>query len=100
MCEAKFKLNPEKCVFTLRGGKVLGCLVSTKGIEASPNKIKAILQMQPPQTRKAVQKLASHIVALNRFIAKMAKRSLPFFCVLWGSKKVEWGQNSKRPSTI
>jgi hypothetical protein len=48
MCEAKLKLNPEKCVFGITKGKVLGCLVSTKGIEANPDKIKAITQMQPP----------------------------------------------------
>jgi hypothetical protein len=47
MCMARCKLNPEKCVFGITKGKVLGCLVSTKGIEASPDKIKAITQMQP-----------------------------------------------------
>jgi hypothetical protein len=78
----------------------LGCLVSTKGIEASPDKIKAILQMQPPQTREEVWKLAGCIAALNRFIVKLAERSLPFFSVLWGPAKVEWGQSSKRPLTI
>jgi hypothetical protein len=52
MREAKFKLNPEKCVFGVTRSKVLGCLDSTKGIEANPDKIKAILQMQPPQTKK------------------------------------------------
>jgi hypothetical protein len=51
MREAKLKLNPEKCVFEVTRGKVLGCLVSTKGIEDSLDKIKAILQMPPPQTR-------------------------------------------------
>jgi hypothetical protein len=45
MHEAKLKLNPEKCVFGVTWGKVLGCLVPTKGIEASPDKIKATLQM-------------------------------------------------------
>jgi hypothetical protein len=45
MREAKLKLNPEKCVFRVTRGKVLGCLVSTNGIEASPNKIKAFIQM-------------------------------------------------------
>jgi hypothetical protein len=43
MRKAKLKLNPEKCVFRVTRGRVLGCLVSTKGIEASPDKIKAIL---------------------------------------------------------
>jgi hypothetical protein len=52
MREAKLKLNLEKCVFGVMRDKVLGCLVSTKGIEARPDKIKAILQMQPPQTKK------------------------------------------------
>jgi hypothetical protein len=37
------KLNPEKCVFRVKKGKFLGCLVSTKGIEANPSKIEAIL---------------------------------------------------------
>jgi hypothetical protein len=91
MREAKLKLNPEKCVFSVTRGKVLDYFVSTKGIDASTDKIKAILQMQPPQTRKEVQKLVGHIAALNRFIAKLAERSLPFFSVLRGSAKVEWG---------
>jgi hypothetical protein len=45
--EAQLKLNPEKCIFGVTRGKVLGCLVSMKGIEANSDKIRAILQMQP-----------------------------------------------------
>jgi hypothetical protein len=41
--QASLKLNPEMCVFGVKKGKFLGCLVSTKGIEANPNKVKAIL---------------------------------------------------------
>jgi hypothetical protein len=52
MREAKLKLNPEKCVFEITRGKVLGCLVSMKGIEANPDKIRAITQMQPQPSRK------------------------------------------------
>jgi hypothetical protein len=39
------KLNLEKYVFGVKKGKLLGCLVSTKGIEANPNKIESILRM-------------------------------------------------------
>jgi hypothetical protein len=49
---AGLKLNPEKCVFGVKKGKFLGCLVSTKGIEANPSEIEAILQMEPPKSRK------------------------------------------------
>jgi hypothetical protein len=100
MRKANLKLNPEKCIFGVTRGKVLRCLVSTKGIEASPDKIRAITQMQPLQTRKEVQKLTSCIAALNRFIAKLAEKSLPFFNILCGSAKVDWGAEHIKPSTI
>jgi hypothetical protein len=79
MRKAKFKLNPANCVFKVTRGKILGCLVSTKGIEASPNKIKAILQMQPPQNKKEVQILTGCKAALKRFIAKLPKKKPPLF---------------------
>jgi hypothetical protein len=50
--QAGLKLNPEKCVSGVKKGKFLGCLVSTKGIEANPNKIEAILRMEPPSTKE------------------------------------------------
>jgi hypothetical protein len=78
MREANLKLNQEKCVFGVTRDKVLGCLVSTKGIEASSDKIRATIQTQPLQTRKEVHKLTGCIAGLNRFIVKLAERSLPF----------------------
>jgi hypothetical protein len=72
MHEAWLKLNPEKCIFGITRGKVLGgCLVSTKGTKENPDKIRGISQMQAPSTRKDVQKLTGRIAALNRFIAKL-----------------------------
>jgi hypothetical protein len=88
MWEAKLKLNMKKCVFGITRGKVLRCLVSMKGIEANPDKIRAITQMQPSQSRKDVQKLTGHIASLNRFISKLAERSLSFFTILRGSTKI------------
>jgi hypothetical protein len=52
--------------------------------------------MQPLQTKKEVQKLTGRIAALNRFIAKLAERSLPFFSVLRGYAKVEWGPEQQK----
>jgi hypothetical protein len=75
-------LNLEKCVFGIHKGKMLGCLVSTSGIEANPDKIKVLIEMQDPVSVKDVQKLTGRVVALNRFIPRAAKRSLPFFQVL------------------
>ena len=48
------KLNPSKCVFGVSSGKFLGFMVSQRGIEANPDKIKAVLEMIPPRTIKEV----------------------------------------------
>ena len=39
MCEARLRLNPKKCIFGVRQGKILGYLVSHRGIEANPTNI-------------------------------------------------------------
>uniref|UniRef100_A0A2N9FP12 Uncharacterized protein n=1 Tax=Fagus sylvatica TaxID=28930 RepID=A0A2N9FP12_FAGSY len=59
------KLNPAKCVFGVSSGKFLSFMVSQHGIEANPDKIKAILEMSPPKTVKEVQSLTGKAAALN-----------------------------------
>ena len=46
------KLNPSKCAFGVSSGKFLGFMISHRGIEANPDKIRAILDMKPPQNVK------------------------------------------------
>ena len=48
--EYRLRLNPQKCTFRVTTGKLLGFLVSDRGIEVDPSKIKAILEM--PKVRK------------------------------------------------
>jgi hypothetical protein len=96
MRAVNLKLNPEKCVFGIHKGKILGCLVSTKGIEANPDKIRALVEMQDPVSVKDVQKLTGRVAALNRFIPKAAERSLPFFQVLRSAKNFQWSEPQKR----
>jgi hypothetical protein len=66
--KADLKLNLEKCIFKVKKGKLLGCLVSTKGIDANSSKIEAILRMEPPKSRKGAQRLIGRLASLNRFI--------------------------------
>jgi ribonuclease HI len=88
---ARLRLNPEKCVFGVRQGKILGYLVSHRGIEANPTKIQAIINMTPPQSTRDVQRLTGRLAALNRFISMSAERSLPFLKTLRGAKDFAWG---------
>jgi hypothetical protein len=74
----------------VKKGKFLGCLVSTKGIEANPRKNEAILRMEPPSTKKGVQRLAGRLASLNRFISRSAERNLPFFEILKSAEVFQW----------
>ena len=87
----RLKLNPEKCIFGVSKGKLLGCLVSARGIEANPSKIDAIRCMEPPTSRKAAQRLTGRLASLSRFISRSAERGLPFFEVLRSSEPFSWG---------
>jgi len=50
----KLRLNPAKCTFGVRFGKLLGFIVSQRGIEVDPDKVRAILKMPYPHTEKEV----------------------------------------------
>src|SRR6187455_1825956 len=86
----RMKLNPDKCVFGVSTGKLLGFLVSRRGIEANPEKIKEIETMRPPARIKDVQKLTGSLAALSRFISRLAERALPFFKLLRKSNPFTW----------
>ena len=82
------KLNPGKCAFGVLLGKFLGFMVSQRGIEANPNKIRAILEMTSLMNVKEVQSLNGRVVALNRFASRVTDKCLPFFKTL--RKAFKW----------
>ena len=73
----RLKLNPEKCVFGVPAGELLGRLGSSRGIEVNLAKVEAIDLMQPPTHLKEAQRLAGCMAALGRFISKLGERGLP-----------------------
>ncbi|KAI3825920.1 hypothetical protein L1987_07661 [Smallanthus sonchifolius] len=79
---AGMKLNPKKCSFGVAEGKFLGVMVTREGIRPNPENVEAIAKMPSPRTLKEVQKLNGRFVALNRFLSRMADRSLPFMGTL------------------
>ena len=50
----KLRLNASKCSFGVGSGKFLGYMVTHKGVEMSPDQIKAIHNLQPPRNPKEV----------------------------------------------
>ncbi|GJS06489.1 reverse transcriptase domain-containing protein [Tanacetum coccineum] len=80
--EINMKLNPKKCTFGVEEGMFLGYKVNSKGLKVCPDKVDTVLSLLSPKCLKDVQKLNGKLASLNRFLAKSAKKSLPFFKIL------------------
>ena len=84
----KMKLNLTKRAFRVSVGKFLGFIVNSRGIEANPDKIKAMLDRQPPSNTKEIQCLTRRIATLSRFVSRSSDKCQPFFQVL--KKAFHW----------
>ena len=76
------KLNPSKYAFGVSFGKFLSFMVSQRGIEANPERVRAILDISSPKTIKEVQSFTGRVAALNRFVSKATNKCLSFFKTL------------------
>ena len=85
----QLKLNPAKCTFGATSGKLLGLIVSRKGIEVDPGKIKAIQNLPPPCTQKEVRGFFGRLNCISRFISQIMTKCDPIFKLL---KKHDFGE--------
>ena len=69
--------------------------MSHRGIEANPEKVKAIEDMSSPQTLREMQKLTGRVIALGCFISKLGEHALPFFKVMKKKGPFEWTQEAE-----
>ena len=78
----KMMLNPLKCVFGVPAGKLLGFIVSHRGIEVNPEKIKALLNIKRPTCLKDVQRLTACVAAVSRFVSCLGEKAQPMYKLL------------------
>lgn len=90
------KLNPDKCAFGVKAGKLLGFLISERGIEANPENIRAVQEMKQPHNAREVQKLTGRLAAHSRFLSRSTERSLPFFKTLRGMELFRWTEGCQQ----
>jgi hypothetical protein len=76
------KLNLKKCAFRVPKGKLLGFIVSERGIEANPEKIMVIENLGPITNLKGVQKLMGYVPSLSRFISRLGESGMPLYKLL------------------
>ena len=90
------RLNPKKCVFGVTSGKLLGHIVSQRGIEVDPDKVKAIQNMPVPKTEKEVRGFLGKIQYISRFISRLTTICEPIFKLLRKGQKVEWDEQCQK----
>jgi ribonuclease HI len=84
------KLNPEKCVFGVPQGMLLGFIISERGIEVNPEKIAAITNMGPIKDLKGVQRVMGCLAALSRFFSCLSEKGLPLYRLLRKAERFTW----------
>uniref|UniRef100_A0A2N9EQ76 Integrase catalytic domain-containing protein n=1 Tax=Fagus sylvatica TaxID=28930 RepID=A0A2N9EQ76_FAGSY len=75
----QLRLNPNKCAFGVTSGKLLGFIVSGRGIEIDPAKVQAIRSMPAPRTEKEIRSFLGRINYIARFIAQLTATCEPLF---------------------
>jgi hypothetical protein len=86
--------NPTKCVFGVPAGQLLGFIVSHRGIEVNPEKIKAILEISRPNDLKDVQRLTGCVAAVSRFISRLGEKALPLYKLMKKSDEFIWTESA------
>ena len=72
--EYDMKLNLSKCAFGVSAETFLGFIVNNRGIEANPDKIRAVLNKSLPSSIKEVQRLTGRIATLSRFVSRASDK--------------------------
>ena len=89
----KLRLNSNKCTFGVRSGRLLGFIVSQKGIEVDPDKVKAIREMPAPKTEKQVRGFLGRLNYISRFISHLTATCEPIFKLMKKDQVVKWNDD-------
>ncbi|PKI57825.1 hypothetical protein CRG98_021771, partial [Punica granatum] len=92
----KLRLNPAKCTFGVNSRKLLGFVVSEKGIEVDPDKVKVIMELPPPSTVRVVRSFLGRLNYIVRFIANLTEKCQPLFCLLRKNAAVKWDDECQK----
>ncbi|KAH9303528.1 hypothetical protein KI387_043890 [Taxus chinensis] len=86
-------LNPEKCVFGVTGGKLLGYIISSRGIDVDPTKIWAVLEMVPPSSESGIRSFLGKLGAIRRFIPDLSFVIHPINNLLKKDYSIDWTED-------
>ena len=89
----QLRLNLAKCTCGVKSGKLLGFIVSQKGIEVDLEKVKAILEMLEPRTKRQVRGFLGRLNYIARFISQLTAICEPLFKLLQKNQFLRWNED-------
>ncbi|PKI75685.1 hypothetical protein CRG98_003945 [Punica granatum] len=92
----KLRLNLTKCTFGAKSGKLLGFVVSERGIEVDSDKVKAIRELRPPSSAREVRGFLGRLNYIARFIANLTDKFQPLFRLLRKNVAIEWDDECQK----
>ncbi|KAI5428173.1 hypothetical protein KIW84_033254 [Lathyrus oleraceus] len=76
--------------------KLLSFIVSQRGIEVDPDKVRAIQEMHVPRTEKEVRGFLGRLNYISRFISHMTTTCELIFKLLQKNQAIEWNSDCQR----
>jgi hypothetical protein len=89
-------LNPKNSIFGIDKGKLLGHIVSEKGISIDPERVHSIKNVRPPTNKKSLQYIFGKINFIRQFIPNFDERFRPMNDLLKKDVAFRWDNNSLR----
>nr|CAN84115.1 hypothetical protein VITISV_023367 [Vitis vinifera] len=86
----------KKCTFGVTYGKLLGHIVSERGIEVGLEKIRAILDMPAPRTETEIRGFLGRLQYIIRFIDRLTDTCEPIFRLLRKNQPIVWNDDCQR----
>jgi hypothetical protein len=88
-------LNPEKSLFSMKEGKLLGHIMSDEGVNIDPSRIEAIQDFSLPISKKEVQSFLGKINFLRRFVSNFAELVKFIATMLRKGNEIKWIAESR-----
>ncbi|XP_037872900.1 uncharacterized protein K02A2.6 [Bombyx mori] len=93
--QAGVKFNKEKCVIGVKEVKYVGHILSSEGLKPDPEKVRAIVDMKEPTTKKELQTVLGIITYISKFIPNTSELTESLRQLLKKNVEYIWGDKQK-----
>ena len=93
--EAGLRLKPSKCSFAKTEIKLLGYIISKNGITSDPEKVEAIANLKPPETKREVKSFLGMAGYYRQCVPDYAKHAAPLVKLTRNNQTWEWSEEQQ-----